>query len=177
MTCARAFESSRKINCQWLSGTNQSYRRIVFKDFKFDEKLKFYSFTEDMDFSYRLYKSYPNSLFMTPGAKVIHKESKVSRANGKNQIYMMTVYRSYFFYKNVKQTFVNLFIFVWSKIVRLVVDMGLGFWKKKTRVEIQRIRLLLESYAYTLRHLEHIRKGNLDFFDRYLGLNPRRNNS
>ena len=54
----------RTITCQWLNGCNLSCRREVFDHIRFDENLKKYAFGEDLDFSYRVWKMFPGSLYM-----------------------------------------------------------------------------------------------------------------
>jgi len=66
-------------NCQWLSGSNMAFRREVFNEFKFDENLLKYAYMEDLLFTYSIYRKYPQSLYITPFAKVIHKLSEEGR--------------------------------------------------------------------------------------------------
>jgi len=67
------------INCQWLSGSNMAFRREVFDEFKFDENLLKYAYMEDLLFTYSLYRKYPQGLYITPYAKIIHKWSEEGR--------------------------------------------------------------------------------------------------
>jgi len=67
------------INCQWLSGSNMAFRREVFNEFKFDENLLKYAYMEDLLFTYSLYRRHPQSLYITPHAKIIHKKSEEGR--------------------------------------------------------------------------------------------------
>ena len=39
---------------QWLSGTNQCYRTVVFDSLRWDENLQLYCEGEDIDFSFRV---------------------------------------------------------------------------------------------------------------------------
>jgi len=64
---------TKTINCEHLSGANMTFRREVFKEFKFDENLKKYTYMEDVLLSHSIYKKYPKRLFITPHAKLIHK--------------------------------------------------------------------------------------------------------
>ena len=58
-----------------------AYKRAIFEKLKlkFDENLKEYSYMEDLLFSYSIHKKYPNSLYITPYAKCIHKVSREGR--------------------------------------------------------------------------------------------------
>lgn len=66
-------------NCERLSGSNMSFRRVVFEEFKFDENLLRYSYLEDLLFTYPIQEKYPNSLYITPHARCIHKASEEGR--------------------------------------------------------------------------------------------------
>jgi len=70
------------VNCEWLSGSNMAFRREVFNEFKFDENLLKYAYMEDLLFTYSLYRKYPQSLYITPHAKIIHKRSDEGRLRG-----------------------------------------------------------------------------------------------
>jgi glycosyltransferase involved in cell wall biosynthesis len=136
---------TRMINCDWLSGVG-SYKRKIFASFRFDEKLKRWSFGEDVDFSFRVSKRYPNSLFRTPEARYFHNFSQTARLPSK------TV-----FYKNIGQSIsINIF-FVLSLIGSLVLDSTVSRGKS--------MKYHLSSYIYTLMNLPSIKKGDLSFFD------------
>ena len=67
------------INCAGLSGSNMAFRREIFRQFKFDENLKGYSYMEDLLLSHSIHRKYPNSLYITPYAKCVHKVSREGR--------------------------------------------------------------------------------------------------
>jgi len=77
---------SNIINCTWLSGSNMAYKKDVFNEFRFDEKLKGYATGEDKLFSHSIFQKHPNSLFITPHAKIIHKVSEEGRLENKELI-------------------------------------------------------------------------------------------
>jgi glycosyltransferase involved in cell wall biosynthesis len=111
------------IECEWFSGTNYSYTRRILKDFKFDEKFKRYSLCEDMDLSYRIQTKHPGSLLMTPYAKVIHTNSQLAKITSEYKINMDIAHHTYFFYKNMKQTFRNMVAFIYGILFgRLVIS-------------------------------------------------------
>lgn len=56
-----------------------AFRREILRQFKFDESLKGYSYMEDLLLSHSIHKKYPNSLYITPYAKCIHKVSREGR--------------------------------------------------------------------------------------------------
>lgn len=159
---------SKIINCPRLSGANQSYRRFVFQCFSFDEALKGYGFGEDMDFSFRVFKKYRNGLYVTPYARLVHKESTNSRLPKKSRTCMKTVYNLYFFYKHIPQTFLNKAIFIWSKIGQLTTMLEELLLKRKTKSDRLQILFLIDSYFYALKHCGEIKRGNLTFFNEIL---------
>jgi len=71
------------INCEKLSGANMAFKKNIFDEFRFDESLIKYSYMEDTLLSNSIFQKYPNSLFITPYAKIIHKTSKVGRMKDK----------------------------------------------------------------------------------------------
>ena len=147
---------TRIIECEWLAGANSSYRREVFKQFSFDESLKGYSLCEDMDLSHRVRKRFPNSLYMSPHARLIHKNSVVARISGEAFTNILIAYSSYFFYKNVKQTLTNNLIFYWGVFV------GRFILKVLTR-DPNDLVVLANAVIKTSRHLKETRVGNFQF--------------
>lgn len=74
---------SKIINCEKLSGANMAFKKNIFDEFRFDERLLKYSYMEDTLLSNSIFQKYPNSLFITPYAKLIHKTSKGGRMKDK----------------------------------------------------------------------------------------------
>lgn len=73
---------TKTINCNWLSGATMAWRRNIFDELEFDENLKGYAYMEDVLFSRLVSQKHPNSLFITPHAKCIHKVSQKGRTEG-----------------------------------------------------------------------------------------------
>lgn len=144
------------IGCEWLSGTNSSYKLEVLKDFQWEENLKEFSLFEDVDISYRIHKRHPYSLYMTPHAKVVHKASPFARRDARSLIYFEITYHTYFFHKNVKQTLLNKALFFWSRFGHFITKCLFAF----TRKRVSEIIFLIGSQMYVLRHLDEIRNGN-----------------
>lgn len=155
------------ITCQWLSGSNQSYRREIVQEFKFDENLKRYASKEDMDFSYRVHKKYPGTLYMTPHARLIHKTSSGARLPELKVLKMKEVYSVYFFYKNIDQTFKNKLIFCWSRMGPIIIDIYRLF-VKPSKSQLIEIKFLLTIYIYCLKHIAELKNGDLEFFNKTL---------
>lgn len=153
--------------CQWLSGTNHSYRRSVFKEYRYDEKLRKYSLSEDKDMSYRIFKTHFNSLLIVPYATLIHKHSKEGRIPKKQMVYMKQIYSLYFFYKNMDPNVKNKIIFLWSRIGYLLCNFGL-FLLKPSKTKWLKWKYIICAYVLCIRHLKEIKSGNLDFFNKSL---------
>ncbi|MGB9743308.1 MAG: glycosyltransferase family 2 protein [Minisyncoccales bacterium] len=160
---------STVINCEWLSGANHSFKREVYEKFNYnyDENLKKYSEGEDLDFSYRIFKKFPNRLYITPHSKLVHKESQAGRILGKELIYMKEVYGLYLFYKIIDQNIKNKLIYLWSRVGKLIFNIGSSFFKLSP-VELIKNIYLIRAYIYCLKHIKEIKNGELDFFNKTL---------
>ena len=155
------------IPCQWLSGSNQSYKKAILENFKYDENLKRYSYKEDVDLSYRIYKQYPDSLYITPYARLIHNVSQEARLPNKKLSYMQQIYPLYFFYKNIDQNIKNKLIFLWSSIGRLIMSFG-ELIIRHSNEKLLKLKYIIEAYIICMRHLKKIKKGDLEFFNKGL---------
>lgn len=147
------------IQCEWLSGTNCAYRKKVFTTFRFNEKLLEYSFGEDKEMSYKIQKKHPQSLYMTPHARVHHKTSPIARRCTRAHIYIETVYTTYFFYNNIEQALSNKIVFLWSMFGRPLVT----FKSLYSRAGLKGIFLLIQSYIWTFKHINEVKKGEFSF--------------
>lgn len=160
----------QSIPCQWLGGA-ASYKRDVFKEFKFDENLKKYAHKEDIDFSYRVFKKYPHSLFTTPHTKYINKKSQEGRLPEREIIYMRRIYRLYFFYKNIDQNIKNKLIFIWNWIGFLIMETAIligSFLLKGSKSKLITIKYIIGANITCMKHLKEIKKDDLEFFNMML---------
>ena len=155
------------INCEWLSGANNSYGKEILEQFKFDENLKKYSDGEDIDLSYRIFKKYPGSLFMTPHAKLIHKGSQEGRNPKRELVYMEEIYFRYLFYKNIDQTLKNKLIYLWSRTGRVIFSI-VCLILKPSKSKLTEIKYVLGAPFYCMRHVREIKEGDLEFFNKGL---------
>ena len=154
------------ISCEWLSGANNSYKKEILEEFRWDENLKKIGFCDE-DMPYRIFKKYPNSLFMTPHAKLMHNQSPEGRNPKRELVYMREVYHLYLFYKNIDQTLKNKSIYLWSRLGRM------GFriiWlvAKPSKSKLMEIKYALGSSFYCMRHIKKIKEGDLEFFNKGL---------
>jgi len=155
------------VSCEWLSGAS-TYKRSILEEVKSDENLKKYSWNQDPDLSYRIFRKHSNSLFLTTDAKYWHEKSTKGRNTPKELIYMAEVYDLYLFYKNIDQTLKNKLIYLRSRIGRLVLNIALALkWSKSKLTEI---KYLIDAPFYCIKHKKDIKEGNLEFFNRELSI-------
>jgi GT2 family glycosyltransferase len=156
---------TRVISAQRLHGCAMCYRREVFKTCSFDTNLKRWGYMDDLDFSYRIYCNHPNSLYVVPEAKVIHKRSPTSRLEGQVLANMQTIYRFYVFFKiQAGNSILNLPAFLWAQIGRLIFATSRFVIRKSCRDSWELI-YLLQSYFLAFRNLPQITRGELEFFN------------
>jgi GT2 family glycosyltransferase len=154
------------ISAQRLLGCGCCFRRQTFRKLAFDTNLKRWSFMEDLDFSYRVYRSNPNALCVLPYTRIVHKLSGESRLPRKLHVYMITIYWSYVFFKDFSRASIqNLIAFLWAAIGRLIAVTGDLIIKRKSKFEWWNLIHVLGSYATALRNLKSILMLRLDFFN------------
>jgi GT2 family glycosyltransferase len=164
-------EVSGILRCQWLSGCNMSYRREVFEELRFDDKLRRYSPSEDIDFSYRVWKRFPGSLFLTPHAHLEHRYTVSSRTPKRNLLMVQSAYRRYMFLKNMEQTVRNRMAFAWSELGRMVTSL-----MRRTKAQLAgktdepcflELKYLLQARTMCRRHDIELRSGDLGFLNQF----------
>ncbi len=150
------------INSQWLQGVNMAYKKEVFDEQKFDENLLGYTIAEDIDFSFRLYKRYPNSVFITPFAKIVHRYSTVERYPTKKMAYINQIDHFYFNFKNLNKNFYQKMSFIWSIFgITLLRTARLISFKK---INYDKWKYFVASLFYCLRNIKKIKQGRLREF-------------
>lgn len=152
------------VSCEWISGSNQVYRREVLREVTWDEKLLKYAEGEDLDHSFRVYRRYPGRLFITPDARVIHDEGVTGRTVKYELIVMREVYAWYLHRKLFPQSIRARFAFLWSRIGRLIFTVGTGLRGRGLGMS-KEVRFLLDAYSFVWRHRQPISVGNLDAFN------------
>lgn len=156
----------RVVPAQALFGCSFCFRRSVFERFKFDVNLKRWGYLEDLDFSYRVYRSHPNSLYAIPNALVLHKASPTSRMPNEQVVNMNTVYRFYVFFKNIsRDSRLNLSAFLWAQIGRLLKEVLTLLLQRKSAKQSWELVYLLRSYLLAFQHLREILRAELAFFN------------
>jgi GT2 family glycosyltransferase len=152
------------VPCEWLSGCNQSYRKDVFLSLQFDENLTRYSYKEDVDFSYRVFKTWPLSLYMAPAAQCVHNVSSAGRLPKKVRIEMEEVYSLYFFYKNIDQNILNKCIYIWSRAGYFIKNIGIVFLKIREH-QLLYIKYIIGAVSLGFRNRNRIKNSDLEFLD------------
>lgn len=153
--------------CEWVSGGNSFVYAPIAKKIKFDDNLIGYSFAEDKDFSYRVYKKHPGSLYALPDARLEHLESADGRMPHLKLYFMRTVYIYYFFFKNIKQTRLNKLLFIWSR-VGLLLNYSIPRIKFLPALQFDfKLFKHIKSELFALKHLKELKKHKLEFFNNW----------
>jgi glycosyltransferase involved in cell wall biosynthesis len=114
--------AARLVSC--LVGCNMSFRREVFRRFRFDEWYDGYGLGEDMDFSYRVSRAW--RLVQTPHARLVHRVSPVAR-DAVPRLHEMTAVNHYYFVrKNLPPTALTWLCFAWSELGELLSVLKTG---------------------------------------------------
>lgn len=150
--------------CEWISGSNQLYRRSVVLDVPWDERLLKYADGEDLDHSHRVYRRYPGGLYITPDARVHHDASDEGRVAGRELIEMQEVYGLYLQSKLFGSAPLPLLRYLWSRVGRLGFALALAATRRRPSARAE-LRSLLGAYGLTLRHARAIRRGDLSCFN------------
>lgn len=152
------------VPCEWISGSNQVYRREVLHQVKWDERLLKYADGEDLDHSFRVYRRYPGRLFITPEARVEHDEVATWRASGYELIAMREVYGWYLLHKLLPGSRRALAAYLWSRIGRLVFAIGVTITPRR-RGAWAEVWSILRAYALVCRHSRDFAAGTLRVFN------------
>ncbi|GAH36595.1 unnamed protein product, partial [marine sediment metagenome] len=142
-------------------------KKSILAKFKFDEKLKRYSLKEDVDLSYRISKSHPKSLYITPYAKVTHNVSQEGRLPKRVRSEMQEIYTLYFFYKNIDQTLKNKLIHLWNIIGKMMINI-FSLFLMPSKCRFFRLKYQIGAYSVCRKHLSEIKNGDLEFFNKQL---------
>lgn len=153
-----AFPLTRTIEAEVINAGVSSFKRKISKDFYFDENLKGYSWGEDIDFSMKLKRYYPHSLYLTPFARAIHNHASIARPTDKQLYYIHTAYELYNFSKNINPSLTNWLAFFWKSIGKIIITL-LGLHRKENRT---RLFYTLQSYQWTLAHFSEVRNGRFN---------------
>jgi GT2 family glycosyltransferase len=113
--------SVRKV--EYFNGWFMSFRRAVFEQERFDERLSGYAFKEDIDFSYRVVKR-GYVLVQTPRAKIVHHKTPSERLSPFDHQRMALANQFYLHRKNMPQTLHNKAALWWALAGTLPLNVG-----------------------------------------------------
>jgi len=108
---------------EYQNGWFMSYRRAVFEEERFDERLAGYAFKEDIDFSYRVAKR--GYVFVqTPKARIDHRKSDVERFTPYDHQRMNLANQFYLHRKNMPQSFRYKAALWWGLTGTFILNLG-----------------------------------------------------
>ncbi|MPZ68744.1 MAG: glycosyltransferase [Actinobacteria bacterium] len=107
---------------EYMNGWFMSYKREVFADDRFDEKLAGYGYKEDIDFSYRVSRRY--TLLQTPAARCDHLKSDAARMNSHELQRMNMANQFYLHRKLMPQTFRYKAALWWALTGLFIINIG-----------------------------------------------------
>jgi glycosyltransferase involved in cell wall biosynthesis len=152
----------KTIAAEWIPGVNMIYKKSVFSEQKFDENLLGYAVSEDTGFSYSLHKKHPNTIFITPYAKLIHRVSQVAREPTARLAYINQVDHFYFNFKCLNRNLAQKLVFIWSLFgISLLRILSLLTLKKSNYFKF---KFFFQSLFYCLKNLNKIKKGRVREF-------------
>lgn len=146
---------------EWAMGFFSAYKREYIKKWEllWDEKLQYYAYAEDLDFSYSYYK-FANKAklkcIISRNVIVKHNVSMEYRLPSRKQTFMLILHREYLSYKH--------FPSVSSRIAVLWANIGEFFNRLKTK-NIQTVRDLIDAEIFCYKHHKDIKKGNFHYED------------
>lgn len=155
------YKLSSPLECQWVSGSNQVYRTDVIKNIKWDEKMIKYSDGEDVDHSYRIYKSGVGKLYLFPTLEVQHTQSKIGRASGFESTLMRETYMYYLKHKLIDPSLVSSLLFLWSRLGEFLEILMRIILQSNKILRFRELLYLLKSFRYTFKFRKELKSGEL----------------
>lgn len=99
---------------EFVPGGLTAWRKKIFETFQFDESLPGLGINEDVDFSYRVSRTWEN--FYTAKARTAHERPSLEREATLAYLQMELQSLSYLFWKNMPKTPIHFFAFIWQGI-------------------------------------------------------------
>lgn len=152
------------VPCEWMSGSNQVYRREVLEEERWDERLLKYADGEDLDLSYRIHLRYPGRLFITPETNVVHDEAVTGRVVGAELIAMREVYGWYLLHKLFSASLRAKIPYLWSRLGRFAITIAAAATGRRQGAK-QEIWLLVAAYWFVWGHRKAFSIGDFDAFN------------
>lgn len=143
---------------EWLFGGNMIVRRKIFTEgISFNPNFLRWSFGEDVMFSYKIHKKYPNSMRYLPDLIVEHKEGKENKMVLQEVIKMKIIYRYIFWKQEVSNRKICYTLaYLWSQFGLMGLDLvqTKSFLIFKTQIK---------TYLYLFKNKEKIISGQVDY--------------
>lgn len=123
-----AYGNTQFQDVEVVGGCCMAFRADVLRWHLFDEKLRFYSYMEDVDISWRISRTH--RLFYTPHAVLDHNESPLARDKVTDRAAMFIANYTYLFFKNVyPENRLRLMGYCWSVLGLFLEAALLGKWQ------------------------------------------------
>lgn len=150
---------------EWLSGCNMAYRRSVFRDRGFDERLARGSWGEDVEFSYALGKRAPGSLALVRDARLEHRTSPESRPPVRTLVHLRMAHWAYIRHRHFPRGPGATLAHLVSRVGELLLLTGIAFLAepRARRPRAQYLAFWLSGLPMLLRHRSSIAAGQFDF--------------
>lgn len=145
-----------KKEAMWLPGNNMALKKEVFKENKFDERLKKWSIGEDLYLTFGIYQEFPRSLWYSPDLKLTHHQSKENRPPEKEKILMLVFYKYLFFTKYFRKRVFNRLAF----LIALFADIVLGARESSNTVDF--LKKSFMALLLLLKKAKLVREGKVD---------------
>lgn len=130
---------------EWLSGCNMAYRRAVFAEFHFDQRLGSYGWGEDRDFSVRVGRKW--RLLATPHARLVHLKAQTGRISHRRLGFMETNYLYRFFAWNMPKRPRNWLALGWAMVGVILRNLLLAGSSTRRAAALEQLRGNLEGLA------------------------------
>ncbi len=128
-------------------GCRMAFRREVFENERFVQFLPGYCQNEDVDMTFRVGKNW--TILQTPHAKLLHKESPVSRIQYPAQLGQMIYAHYYFFTRYREKTPSNMAQYAWSHSGLMALALGRAVIKAQPEV----LRGIKDGYSRCIKDL------------------------
>ena len=151
-------DHNKMYKAEWFSGTNPSFKKLVFSKLRFDDNFFGWSLGEDIDISYRIYREFGQLYTIPSSLRHEHPPAQYDLKKALFRIYMNQINHFYLYYKlmpnKTLEFFWNLFGIALYRILSLF-----NVWKiKKNYYESKHFFI---SLFYCLKNKRKIRRGDL----------------
>lgn len=153
--------NSELIDCEWISGSNQFYRKSVLETVTWDENLIEYCDGEDIDHSFRVGQTYPGGLKMCTNLIVRHKISQVGRSSNFKSIFMRDVYGYYLCGKLFNNSRIAFMSFWFNRICLLFMLWTKSLFRGSLSQAHIYIKIHLKTWLFIFKNSRDLRNHDL----------------